>query len=163
MIFPRILIINRLQHDHKKELNWIYFRCIALVFLFFYDDHTDGHIPDESNLVGFSNIIIFMLWISIQQEHAVSLMRMFVNTHDRAHDNNVYNINFRCVALLILPQVCSKQGRAMLISYIFLITLSGPSANIFENIGVLTASLSCGEVITESALLFYSKFCIFCW
>lgn len=34
----------------------------------------------------------------------------------------------------------------MLIAYIFLITLSGPASNIVENIGVLTASLSCGEV-----------------
>lgn len=59
---------------------------------------------------------------------------------------NIRN-NFRCVTLLMLPQVCSKRGRSMLVAYVFLITLSGPAANIIENIGVLTASLSCGEVL----------------
>lgn len=39
----------------------------------------------------------------------------------------------------------------MLIAYVFLITLSGPAANITENIGVLSASLSCGEVYHKIA------------
>lgn len=38
----------------------------------------------------------------------------------------------------------------MIMAYTFLITLSGPTANIVENIGVLTASLSCGEVFELS-------------
>lgn len=36
----------------------------------------------------------------------------------------------------------------MLTAYIFVITLSGPTANVIENIGVLSASLSCGEVFS---------------
>ncbi|KAJ6642009.1 DC-STAMP domain-containing protein 2 [Pseudolycoriella hygida] len=56
-----------------------------------------------------------------------------------------YSKSVQCVTFLLLPQVCSKQGRSMLSAYIFLITLSGPASNIIENIGVLSASLSCGE------------------
>lgn len=61
---------------------------------------------------------------------------------------NIDLVICRCVTLLLLPQICSKRGRSMLVAYTFLITLSGPASNIIENIGVLTASLSCGEVLS---------------
>lgn len=66
---------------------------------------------------------------------------------ENSYVNLMHWHNFRCVVLLLLPQICSKQGRSTLVTYIFLITFSGPAANIIENIGVLTASLSCGEVL----------------
>uniref|UniRef100_A0A182N932 Uncharacterized protein n=1 Tax=Anopheles dirus TaxID=7168 RepID=A0A182N932_9DIPT len=51
----------------------------------------------------------------------------------------------RCVTMLLVPQFLSKRGRAALIGYIFLLTLTGPTANTMHNVEVLGETLSCTQ------------------
>lgn len=57
----------------------------------------------------------------------------------------------QCITLLTLPQFFSKRGRALLMAYIFVITLSGPMKNATRNTEVLSASLTCGQEQLKSA------------
>jgi 4-amino-4-deoxy-L-arabinose transferase-like glycosyltransferase len=52
----------------------------------------------------------------------------------------------KCVVLLMLPQLCSKRGRAGLIAFAVLLTLNGPFKNTCSNIKDLSRSISCGQV-----------------
>uniref|UniRef100_A0A182SBU2 Dendritic cell-specific transmembrane protein-like domain-containing protein n=1 Tax=Anopheles maculatus TaxID=74869 RepID=A0A182SBU2_9DIPT len=51
----------------------------------------------------------------------------------------------RCVSMLLVPQFLSKRGRAALIGYIFLLTVTGPTANTMHNVEVLGETLSCTQ------------------
>ncbi|XP_035907361.1 DC-STAMP domain-containing protein 2-like [Anopheles stephensi] len=51
----------------------------------------------------------------------------------------------RCVTMLLVPQFLSKRGRAALIGYIFLLTVTGPTANTMHNVEVLGSTLSCTQ------------------
>lgn len=96
----------------------------------------------------FSSIISLFLCFGLAYSKKVQyVQRCGLKIIQNSYVNLMHWHNFRCVVLLLLPQLCSKQGRSTLVAYIFLITFSGPAANIIENIGVLTASLSCGEVL----------------
>lgn len=54
--------------------------------------------------------------------------------------------SLRCFFFLLLPQVFSKRGRAAIIAYAYLLTVAGPTKNLVENVHVLSASMSCGQV-----------------
>lgn len=60
--------------------------------------------------------------------------------------------SIRCFLFLLLPQVFSKQGRAAIVAYVFLLTVTGPVRNLVDNIDVMSESLSCGQVgrVTEN-------------
>uniref|UniRef100_A0A182Q9M9 Dendritic cell-specific transmembrane protein-like domain-containing protein n=1 Tax=Anopheles farauti TaxID=69004 RepID=A0A182Q9M9_9DIPT len=51
----------------------------------------------------------------------------------------------RCVTMLLVPQFLSKRGRAALIGYIFLLTVTGPTVNTMHNVEVLGETLSCTQ------------------
>ena len=51
-----------------------------------------------------------------------------------------------CFVSLLLPQICSRRGRTVIVAYIFILTLKYPTKNLLHNIGVLTDSISCGQV-----------------
>lgn len=63
-----------------------------------------------------------------------------------------FSEHVQCITLLALPQFFTKRGRTLLITYVFVITLSGPMANVTRNTEVLMASLSCGQAQLKSAL-----------
>lgn len=52
----------------------------------------------------------------------------------------------QCLVLLALPQLISKRGRSAMIAFAFLLTFTGPVANMAKNIEILSASMSCGQV-----------------
>ena len=58
----------------------------------------------------------------------------------------------RCVTMLLVPQFLSKRGRAALIGYIFLLTLTGPTANTMVNVEVLGETLSCTQEQLKAAI-----------
>uniref|UniRef100_A0A182MJG8 Dendritic cell-specific transmembrane protein-like domain-containing protein n=1 Tax=Anopheles culicifacies TaxID=139723 RepID=A0A182MJG8_9DIPT len=58
----------------------------------------------------------------------------------------------RCVTMLLVPQFLSKRGRAALIGYIFLLTVTGPTANTMHNVEVLGETLSCTQEQLKSAI-----------
>ncbi|XP_050072908.1 DC-STAMP domain-containing protein 2-like [Anopheles maculipalpis] len=59
----------------------------------------------------------------------------------------------RCVSMLLVPQFISKRGRAALIGYIFLLTVTGPTANTMHNVEVLGETLSCTQEQLKVAIL----------
>uniref|UniRef100_A0A182RC35 DC_STAMP domain-containing protein n=1 Tax=Anopheles funestus TaxID=62324 RepID=A0A182RC35_ANOFN len=58
----------------------------------------------------------------------------------------------RCVSMLLVPQFLSKRGRAALIGYIFLLTVTGPTANTMHNVEVLGETLSCTQQQLKMAI-----------
>lgn len=48
--------------------------------------------------------------------------------------------------MLLLPQLFSKRGRAMVVAYILVITLTGPVANTTQNTEILVSSMHCDAV-----------------
>uniref|UniRef100_A0A182UUY4 E3 ubiquitin-protein ligase DCST1-like C-terminal domain-containing protein n=1 Tax=Anopheles merus TaxID=30066 RepID=A0A182UUY4_ANOME len=58
----------------------------------------------------------------------------------------------RCVTMLLVPQFLSKRGRAVLIGYIFLLTITGPTANTMVNVEVLGETLSCSQEQLKAAI-----------
>ncbi|EAA11920.4 AGAP005412-PA [Anopheles gambiae str. PEST] len=58
----------------------------------------------------------------------------------------------RCVTMLLVPQFLSKRGRAALIGYIFLLTITGPTANTMVNVEVLGETLSCTQEQLKAAI-----------
>ncbi|XP_049542841.1 DC-STAMP domain-containing protein 2-like [Anopheles darlingi] len=50
-----------------------------------------------------------------------------------------------CVTVLLVPQFLSKRGRAALIGFIFVLTVTGPTANTMRNVEVLGQTLSCTQ------------------
>ncbi|XP_064471351.1 DC-STAMP domain-containing protein 2-like isoform X4 [Ornithodoros turicata] len=51
----------------------------------------------------------------------------------------------RCIILLILPQMFSREGRMALMAYIYFLVLTGPAENFTANVEVLSKGLSCGQ------------------
>ncbi|XP_050094158.1 DC-STAMP domain-containing protein 2-like [Anopheles aquasalis] len=58
----------------------------------------------------------------------------------------------RCVTVLIVPQFLSKRGRAALIGFIFVLTVTGPTANTMRNVEVLGQTLSCTQQQLKDAI-----------
>uniref|UniRef100_A0A182PL79 Uncharacterized protein n=1 Tax=Anopheles epiroticus TaxID=199890 RepID=A0A182PL79_9DIPT len=58
----------------------------------------------------------------------------------------------RCVTVLLVPQFLSKRGRAALIGYIFLLTVTGPTANTMVNVEILAETLSCTQQQLKAAI-----------
>nr|XP_037278203.1 DC-STAMP domain-containing protein 2-like [Rhipicephalus microplus] len=51
----------------------------------------------------------------------------------------------RCLMLLTLPQLFSREGRLALMAYIYFLVLTGPAENFAANVEVLSRGLSCGQ------------------
>ncbi|XP_075548331.1 DC-STAMP domain-containing protein 2-like [Dermacentor variabilis] len=51
----------------------------------------------------------------------------------------------RCLILLTLPQLFSREGRLALTAYIYFLVLTGPAENFAANVEVLSRGLSCGQ------------------
>ncbi|XP_053674603.1 DC-STAMP domain-containing protein 2-like [Anopheles nili] len=51
----------------------------------------------------------------------------------------------RCITMLLVPQFLSKRGRAALIGYIFILTVTGPTENTMRNVEILGETLSCTQ------------------
>lgn len=58
----------------------------------------------------------------------------------------VFSRSTLCFFSLLIPQICSRRGRAVMVAYIFVLTLKYPTKNLLHNIEVLTDSISCGQV-----------------
>ncbi|KAK9892024.1 hypothetical protein WA026_018212 [Henosepilachna vigintioctopunctata] len=58
----------------------------------------------------------------------------------------------RCIVFLTLPQFFSKRGRQALIAYALILTMTGPTKNILNNMGIMSESLACGQEQLKSAL-----------
>ncbi|XP_058122997.1 DC-STAMP domain-containing protein 2-like [Anopheles ziemanni] len=58
----------------------------------------------------------------------------------------------RCITVLLVPQFLSKRGRAALIGYIFLLTVTGPTENTMRNVEVLGGTLSCTQEQLKTAI-----------
>lgn len=54
---------------------------------------------------------------------------------------------FSCIVFLTLPQLFSKRGRQALLAYAFILAITGPAKNTLNNMGILSESLACGQVI----------------
>jgi hypothetical protein len=53
----------------------------------------------------------------------------------------------RCLFILGIPQFFNTKGRAAVLAYVLILTVSGPGKNTALNMEVLTESLVCGQVI----------------
>ncbi|KAH9369071.1 hypothetical protein HPB48_002585 [Haemaphysalis longicornis] len=51
----------------------------------------------------------------------------------------------RCLVLLTLPQMFSREGRLALMAYVYFLVLTGPAENFAANVEVLSRGLSCGQ------------------
>uniref|UniRef100_A0A6B0VB83 Putative ubiquitin-protein ligase dcst1 n=1 Tax=Ixodes ricinus TaxID=34613 RepID=A0A6B0VB83_IXORI len=58
---------------------------------------------------------------------------------------SAFSCTVRCLMLLLLPQLFSREGRMALLSYIYFLVLTGPSENFTANVEVLSRGLSCGQ------------------
>ncbi|CAN7938934.1 unnamed protein product [Ixodes hexagonus] len=58
---------------------------------------------------------------------------------------SAFSSTVRCLTLLLLPQLFSKEGRMALLAYIYFLVLTGPSENFTANVEVLSRGLSCGQ------------------
>ncbi|KAG0419904.1 hypothetical protein HPB47_003805 [Ixodes persulcatus] len=58
---------------------------------------------------------------------------------------SAFSSTVRCLMLLLLPQLFSREGRMALLSYIYFLVLTGPSENFTANVEVLSRGLSCGQ------------------
>lgn len=64
---------------------------------------------------------------------------------------NFYIFNrFRCIFMMVLPQLFSDKGRHALLMYAFILSFSGPSKTTLHNTGVLSESLTCLQVWIDS-------------
>ena len=52
----------------------------------------------------------------------------------------------RCVVLLMVPQLSTKQGRSAIVAYAFYIALTGPSVNLLKNVEILSDCMMCAQV-----------------
>lgn len=59
----------------------------------------------------------------------------------------LFSRSMLCFFSLLLPQICSRKGRTVIVAYVFILTLRYPTKNLLHNIEVLTDSISCGQVI----------------
>lgn len=50
---------------------------------------------------------------------------------------------FRVVTYLLLPKLCSDQGRAILLTLMLYVAFTGPLINIYKNLGVMAQILTC--------------------
>lgn len=55
-------------------------------------------------------------------------------------------LKFRCIFMMVLPQLFSDKGRHALLMYAFILSFSGPSKTTLHNTGVLSESLTCLQV-----------------
>lgn len=71
----------------------------------------------------------------------------------------IFSRSTLCFLSLLLPQICSKKGRTVIIAYVFVLTLKYPTKNLLHNIEVLTDSISCGQVRRQCyfQVLLYSQ------
>lgn len=60
-----------------------------------------------------------------------------------------------CFFSLLLPQLCSRRGRTVMVAYVFVLTLKYPTKNLLNNIEVLTDSISCGQVTVNLIFKYY--------
>uniref|UniRef100_A0AAG5D723 Uncharacterized protein n=1 Tax=Anopheles atroparvus TaxID=41427 RepID=A0AAG5D723_ANOAO len=58
----------------------------------------------------------------------------------------------RCITVLLVPQFLGKRGRAALIGYIFVLTVTGPTENTMRNVEVLGETLSCTQEQLKTAI-----------
>lgn len=73
----------------------------------------------------------------------------------------IFNRSTLCFFSLLLPQICSKKGRTVIVAYVFVLTLKYPMKNLLHNIEVLTDSISCGQVRRQcysQVLLYFQNF-----
>lgn len=59
----------------------------------------------------------------------------------------IFSRSALCFFSLLLPQICSRKGRTVIVAYVFVLTLKYPTKNLMHNIEILTDSISCGQVI----------------
>ncbi|KAE9542621.1 hypothetical protein AGLY_002532, partial [Aphis glycines] len=59
---------------------------------------------------------------------------------------------FRCIFMMVLPQLFSDKGRHALLMYAFILSFSGPSKTTLHNTGVLSESLTCLQDEIKSAI-----------
>ncbi|XP_006814964.1 DC-STAMP domain-containing protein 2-like [Saccoglossus kowalevskii] len=53
----------------------------------------------------------------------------------------------RCMVLLMIPQLFSSTGRIVLLAYAMLLVMSGPMANINNNLNIASKSQACGSAL----------------
>ncbi|KAL9906955.1 uncharacterized protein ACN427_003359 [Glossina fuscipes fuscipes] len=58
----------------------------------------------------------------------------------------------RCTITLAIPILCSSRGRSLIVALAFFFAVSGPTANMFKNIDVMTSSITCGQMQLKQAL-----------
>uniref|UniRef100_A0A1B0AET0 Dendritic cell-specific transmembrane protein-like domain-containing protein n=1 Tax=Glossina pallidipes TaxID=7398 RepID=A0A1B0AET0_GLOPL len=58
----------------------------------------------------------------------------------------------RCTLTLAIPILCSSRGRSLIVALAFFFAVSGPTANTFKNIDVMTSSITCGQMELKQAL-----------
>ncbi|CAH1790156.1 unnamed protein product [Owenia fusiformis] len=58
-----------------------------------------------------------------------------------------FSLNVRCVVLLMLPGIFSSKGRALLLTYVFVLVMTGPVQNFTHNVRIMSESSTCGQEV----------------
>ncbi|KAG8194731.1 hypothetical protein JTE90_026380 [Oedothorax gibbosus] len=63
-----------------------------------------------------------------------------------------FSPEFRCTIMLAMPGLFSSRGRMVLLTYIYILVMSGPAKNALRNANILVNSLNCGkEMVSKQA------------